>query len=192
MQNNYPQSKSEEALNSLSHILASGYFAYLAYATTHTVAILYGAIFSSMFFMSFLYHAETPWKPLLRLLDQFFIYIVIGASGILVPDTLSVPQATIFIAFLALTFVHHLARWLLNIPEGFVIPLLYLVNGVLSGYFLIVESSQLTAFLWLGLGSYLVGFLFYLSDHIKYFHAVWHIMCCLGAYFIYAHLNSLF
>ena len=83
MQNNYPQSKSEEFLNAFSHILASAYFAYLAYESLHIVAILYGAIFSSMFFASFLYHAETPWKSSFRLLDQFFIYIVIGASGFL-------------------------------------------------------------------------------------------------------------
>jgi hemolysin III len=192
MQNNYPQSKSEEFLNAFSHILASAYFAYLAYESLHIVAILYGAIFSSMFFASFLYHAETPWKSSFRLLDQFFIYIVIGASGILIPDALSMFQVTLFITFLALTFIHHLSRWILNVPEGFVIPLLYFGNGALSGYFLIAESSQLTTFLWLGLGGYLVGFLFYLSDHIKYFHTVWHIMCCLGSYFIYAHLNSLF
>jgi len=192
MQNNYPQSKTEEILNSLSHILVSGGFAYLVFTSSNLATSLYGGIFSLMFLMSFLYHAETPWKETFRLLDQFFIYIVIGASGILVPDTLSMFQSIFFVSLLALTFIHHLSRWLLNIHEGYTIPLLYLGNGVLSGYFLLNESSQVTTALWLGLGFYLVGFFFYLKDHIKYFHTIWHIMCGLGSYLVYVHLSSLF
>jgi len=192
MQNNYPQSRTEEFLNSLTHISAAGVFLYLSSSTRIYAGSIYALIFSLMFFISFLYHSETRWKSILRSVDQFFIYIAIGASGLLIPDSLSVFQSIFFVSFLSLSILHHVIRHLLKISEGYTIPLLYLANGIISGFLLLTESQALSPALWLGIGSYLVGFYFYLKDHIKYYHAIWHVMCSLGAYLLYVHLNSLF
>ncbi len=192
MQQNQPQSKTEEDVNALTHLVGSSIFLYLAITSSAIEHAAYTLIFSVMFFSSFLYHIETPWKSLFRMVDQFFIYIVIGASGIIVPDLLTPFQKVLFLSVLGLSFVYHIVRQFLKIPEGFTIPFLYLGNGIICSYFLIAMSSQITLSLALGIGTYLFGFVFYIKDDKKYFHSIWHIMCTLGAYFIYVHLSTLF
>lgn len=191
MQKNQPQTRIEEGLNAITHLVATIFFGFLAFTSNSKWAIAYSTIFATMFFASFLYHLESPWKSSFRLADQFFIYVVIGASGILVPDALEPIQIVFFLSILFLTFVHHIIRQVLSVPEGFTVPFLYLGNGLLCSYFLIFGSSTITIFLWCGILSYMVGFLFYINDHIKYFHSAWHVMCSTGAYLIYKHLSSL-
>jgi len=191
MQQNQPQSKSEEAVNALTHLFGSLTFLYLAITCSTTNQTVYTSMFSAMFFSSFLYHIETPWKSLFRMVDQFFIYIVIGVSGIIVPDLAPSFQKVLFLSILGLSFIHHATRQFLEIPEGFSIPFLYLGNGIICSYFLVVMSSQITLNLILGISAYLGGFIFYVKDDKKYFHSIWHIMCTLGAYSIYTHLSIL-
>jgi len=191
MQKNQPQSRAEEVINALTHLLSSLFFIFLAITSGTIWETAYSTIFSVMFFASFLYHAETPWKSSFRLVDQFFIYVVIGASGLLVPDSLEPGQVVFFLSILSLTFVHHVMRQVLSIPEGYTVPLLYLGNGIICSYFLLSGSSYLTPMLWCGIFSYLIGFFFYINDHVRYFHSIWHVMCGTGAYLIYDHLSSL-
>lgn len=192
MQNNYPQSKIEEFFNSLTHIIACFIFLYLALSSSASRSSLYSLMFAMMFFASFLYHSLPFLKSTFRLLDQVFIYIVIGASGVLVPNSLTHFQYIFFIGILSLTLIHHLMRQFLNISEGYIIPVLYLINGVFAGYLMLVESLILTFWLWFGFSFYLFGFYFYLKDHIKYYHTVWHVMSGLAAYFMYKHISILF
>lgn len=192
MQQNHPQSKKEENVNALTHLAGSIAFVYLSIISSTEGQLAYSLIFAMMFFSSFLYHIRETRKTLFRTVDQFFIYVVIGATGLIVPDLLTSFEAVFFLSILGLTFIHHILRQVLSIPEGFIVPLLYLINGIICSYFLIFESSHVSSSLIFGICFYLVGFCFYVNDHIQYFHSAWHIMCVLGAYHVYLHISSPF
>lgn len=192
MQQNQPQTQKEENINALTHLAGSVGFVYLSIMCSSISHLLYTLIFALMFFSSFLYHFGTSRKSLFRTIDQFFIYVVIGATGVIVPDLLTSFDIILFISILSLTFIHHMARQMLQIPEGFVVPFLYLGNGSICAYFLIFGSSQVSSYLIFGISFYLAGFWFYVNDHIRYFHSAWHVMCSLGAYLVYVHISNPF
>ena len=81
MQQNQPQTQKEENINALTHLAGSMGFVYLSIMCSSISHLLYTLIFALMFFSSFLYHFGTSRKSLFRTIDQFFIYVVIGATG---------------------------------------------------------------------------------------------------------------
>lgn len=188
MQKNQPKTEFEEACNALSHLIACALFVFLAFNSPENTSMTYAIIFSIMFFSSFLYHAKTGWKNFFRNLDMFFIYVVIGASGLLVPRTLDPHHAILIVSVLSLSGIHHAIRGILDIPEGYAVPALYLANGLIASYVILSAMPYSTHSLFISLAIYLAGFVFYINDHIKYFHAGWHIACCAGAYFMHCHL----
>ena len=119
---------------------------------------------------------------------MFFIYIVIGATGLLVPQVLDSYHTLLILSLLSLSAIHHAMRGVLKIPEGYAIPIFYLLNGLVVAYFIMCSEPLTTNMLYLSLLTYLAGFVFYINDHIKYFHTGWHIACSTGAYFMYCHL----
>lgn len=188
MQKNQPKTAFEETCNALSHLIAFGIFTFLGFNSPENTSMLYATIFSTMFFSSFLYHSKTRWKNFFRNLDMFFIYIVIGASGLLVPQTIDPYHAILIVSVLSLSGIHHVMRGILDIPEGYAVPVLYLLNGLIAAYVILCAMPHSTHSLYASLAVYLIGFVFYVNDHIKYFHAGWHVACCGGAYFMYCHL----
>ena len=188
MQKNQPKTAFEEKCNALSHLLAFGLFTLLGFTSPDITSSTYSVIFATMFFSSFLYHSETRWKVFFRNVDMFFIYVVIGATGLLVPQALDPYHAILIVGVLFLSGVHHLIRGVFGIPEGYAVPVLYLVNGLIAAYVILCSDPHHTGALWLSLVTYLVGFAFYVNDHIKYFHTGWHVACSGGAYFMHCHL----
>ena len=190
MQNNQPQTSFEELCNALSHIVFSILFLFLFIDSREFAPSAYSLIFSIMFFSSFLYHSPTRWKRMFRHIDQFFIYVAIGASGLLVPKSFSPYGTVLILSLLSLSAIHHVMRCLFDISEGHTVPIFYLMNGIVSGAVIISSQSSSNEMLYASLGVYFLGFIFYVNDHIKYFHTVWHILCSLAAYYMYCHLIS--
>jgi channel protein (hemolysin III family) len=191
MQNSKPQSKVEEGLNGFSHLVASIFFLFLAFYSKDLRGVTYCAVFSLMFMSSTIYHLTEKHKVLFRAIDQMFIYVVIGATTILATQSLTNYQMILIISVLSLTILHHAIRAYLSIPEGFTVPLLYLFNGSLCGYFMLKNSESMNFALITGLSTYIVGFFFYLNDHRKYFHFAWHVTCIAGAFLVFVYVNSL-
>ena len=65
-----------------------------------------------------------------------------------------------------------------------------MIDGLIVAYMIFQSNSLGMGMLSLSLITYLAGFLFYVNDHVKYFHAGWHVACSVGAYFMYCHMVS--
>ena len=193
------QTKGEEIANSLSHGLAL-LVAILAIPTLIISAIEQGgargivgaAIFSTtvvlLYFTSTLYHAlpASRVKGLFRLLDHGAIYLLI--AGTYTPFTLGVLRghwgwmllgmvwglALVGLAFKATTGVRHE-----KISTGLYLLMGWLVLLVIKPLWLAMPAWGL---FWLAVGgvAYTLGVLFYVTDHVRYNHFLWHLFVIAG------------
>lgn len=191
MQNSRPQSIEEERLNALSHLAASGFYALLYLTADSLIQMIYCTSFTIMFFASYLYHNAKKAKELYRLIDQSFIYVVMGVTGLCGAVNISIFCKILILAGLGMTLVYHSLRLLFNMPEGYLIPFLYFLNGAFIAICLLLSAGPIKIFLISALASYVVGFALYVCDHKKYFHFGWHIMCLLGSVLMYKHVSIL-
>ena len=190
MQNNKPQTLAEEASNAGTHLISSIFFLFLSTQNVSPRPATYCLIFACMFFSSFLYHAQTRLKHVFRNIDMFFIYVVIGATGLIVPNNIDIRAIVFMTSVLSLSALHHGIRGFLEIPEGYSVPVLYLLNGLIAAYCVMIDADYLTWELLMSLVTYIAGFFLYINDHIKFFHTGWHVACSTGSYFMYLHLIS--
>ena len=152
-------------------------------------AIIYGSALVVMYGSSTLYHAirNTELKRLFQKFDHSAIYFLIAGSY--TPIVLvAIGGETGWIIFLI--------EWtiaIIGIALKFIYPgrfeALSLVAYVLMGWLIVVILDTLRANIdpvgfWLiaaGGASYTGGVAFYIKDHIKYFHAVWHLFVMTGS-----------
>ena len=190
MQNNSPQTKREEVYNAISHLAFGGLFLFLLASETRPKIQGYLTIFSCMFISSFLYHIKTNHKQIFRSIDQFFIYMTIGVTGISACSSIESLQVLFIVSALIVSCVYHFVRQSLDIQEGYTIPILYLLNGLAVGTMILLDRSGADYLLFLSLSFYVVGFFFYINDHKRYFHFGWHVMSGTAAILMYAYIAS--
>ena len=189
----------EEVVNAATHFLAAVIVAAITLLVVFTatdpsrVLPLYvmGLTATWAFFSSFLYHSsqEKPTRKKNYLVDRAAIYIMIAGSGIGL--TLAGSQSYISIACsVLLLFICALLTVKLcdrnQSSETYTV-----FSYVLFGWLAVLPSvglitpSKFTAgpqFLYLLCGglAYSIGVVFYIRDHIKWNHTIWHIFVILG------------
>ncbi len=165
-------------------------FAYPNQNSVHMLcAIIYGSALVIMYGSSTLYHAitNTELKRLFQKFDHSAIYFLI--AGTYTPIVLiTIGGETGWIIFGV--------EWsiaLIGIALKFIYPgrfeVLSLVAYVFMGWLIVSVLDTLRANIdpvgfWLiaaGGVSYTTGIAFYIKDHIKYFHAVWHLFVMAGS-----------
>jgi hemolysin III len=183
------RTKHEETLNGITHSIPAIVFLSLSSFADNITVALYCLVFFFMFLFSTIYHLTTLYKNAFRIIDQYFIYISIGMTGYLCSVSISFNIVVILVIVTSTSILYHSYRLYQNLPDGLLIPGFYLFNGV---FYVCILSlySQWSLYLLTGLISYTVGFFFYINDHNKYWHAVWHFWVVVGAVFIYQHILS--
>lgn len=150
---------------------------------------IYGISLVSLYTASTLYHSfrTLSLKRLFRLLDHCAIYLLIAGSY--TPFTLVAMQGTwgwaLFgviwsLALIGIIFkIFFVGRFKL-ISTG-----IYLVMGwmILVALEPLLNSISYDAFLWIIAGGlfYTVGVIFFLLDHIRFYHAIWHLFVMGGS-----------
>ena len=195
------QDTKEELANCITHVVGAilacmGTFLLLEKAfmiggnLRITAAVLYGVTTTLALLSSALYHGSqsTEWKKKFRILDHASIYVMIagGYSPLLLISLKNDygEVLCILVWFLAICGIL-LKIFYFNISET-----LSLASYMLLGWLGIFIAQPLirnvpTTGLLLILGGgilYTMGVFFYLNDHRKYFHAIWHIFVLIASF----------
>ena len=189
MHSNLLRSEQDEPLNAITHLIPGIVFFLLWCFCDKEVEQIYTAGFSTMFFTSFFYHSASKSKRILRKLDQYCIYLIIGMSGLCCSHSIPSSHVVIILTTILLSLSYHVWSDKRGLPEGIVIPLVYLLSGLVCVIF-ILGSSNHHGWVIGGSTAYVVGFYFYLNDHKKYYHAIWHVFVVLGALMMFTHIQA--
>ena len=191
----------EEVANSVTHglgLLASlvGTFVLVSLSLErgeeawHVVsAVVYGATLVALYAASTLYHAlkGTGARGILRALDHCAIYLLI--AGTYTPITLVSMRGgwgwTLFGLVWGLAALGIIFKILATERFAVFSTVAYVLMGwlciVAARPMFVLVSPGALALLALGGILYTAGILFYRSDHVPYFHAVWHLFVVAGS-----------
>ena len=195
-----PKCNKEEVFNSVTHGVGAILAVVGTYFLVDTAAMfgggwrvlaawLYG--FSAFFALSSsaLFHGTTnkPWKRKFRILDHAAIYIMIagGYSPLLLIPLQHEWGFTLFSLIWFIAIIGVLWKvFYFDISETLSIAS-YLLMGwvglfVLDSLFQTVPSEGLLFMLSGGI-FYTIGIFFYINDHKKFYHTIWHIAVLLGS-----------
>ena len=197
------QSTGEEIANAISHgagvlmgLVAMPLLIVAAARRDDSRQIVAGAIYATtlvlLYSASTMYHAlpsHFPAKRLFRALDHGAIYLLI--AGTYTPFALGALRGPWGWSLLAIIWTLAAGGILLKAGLGFRYPRLSTAVYLLMGWLIVVALLPLYRALgpvglsWLGAGglSYTVGVHFYVRDHLRYHHFVWHLFVLAGSAF---------
>ena len=197
------QSMGEEIANAISHgagvlmgLVAMPLLIVAAARRDDSRQIVAGAIYATtlvlLYSASTMYHAlpsHFPAKRLFRALDHGAIYLLI--AGTYTPFALGALRGPWGWSLLAIIWTLAAGGILLKAGLGFRYPRLSTAVYLLMGWLIVVALLPLYRALgpiglaWLGAGglSYTVGVHFYVRDHLRYHHFVWHLFVLAGSAF---------
>jgi hemolysin III len=194
------QSLAEEIANSLTHgiglaLSIAGLTVLVVLASLrgdawHIVTCsIFGASLVMLYGSSTLYHAcQTPTrKQIFRMLDHSCIYLLV--AGTYTPITLTLMRGAWGWTLFALVWGFAVAglsfKWICRHRFRLLSTALYVAMGWLAVIALkpMLELVPPGCLLWLLAGGlfYTFGVIFYVFDHIPYFHAVWHLFVLAGS-----------
>lgn len=188
-----------ERLNSITHLVGAaaalaGLVVLLYFATQQGDAIktlsltVYGVSLFLLYLFSVLYHSfRGRWKAIFRKLDHVAIYLLI--AGTYTPFMLISLEGpwgwSMFGVIWGLAVFGILLDTLPKRRQEVLAIIVYILMGWLC---VIAVRPLLTAlstegFLWLLAGGlfYTFGIIFYVLDHIRHFHGVWHLFVLAGS-----------
>lgn len=199
---NYPQSTEEEVANAITHGVALvlsvvGLFFLLpitvARGDLSTVigAATFGAGMVLVYAASTIYHLvrDRELKSWWRVADQVCIYLMIAGSY--TPFTVTVLRGawgwSLLTAIWVIAVTAIVARVFFIDRDGHVSPWPYVLMGWLAVVAIAPIIQRLPAgglaLVFAGGISYMIGVYFYLKDHVKYYHAIWHLFVMMGNIF---------
>lgn len=188
-----------EKLNSITHLVGAAaalaglvvllYFAVQQGDPIKTLSLtIYGVSLFLLYLFSVLYHSfRGRWKAIFRKLDHVAIYLLI--AGTYTPFMLISLEGPwgwwLFGVIWALAVVGILLDTLPKRRREVLAIIIYILMGwlcVVAGRPLLSALST-GGFLWLLAGGlfYTFGIVFYVLDHIRHFHGVWHLFVLAGS-----------
>lgn len=172
----------EERWNSITHAIGLGLFLVASCYCTSLVEKWYCLGISFTMLLSVLYHGveNIRLKEVFRMLDMVSIHILIAVTSIcyLISYGGSVlqclPSAVMGIACALYVFCKY-NTFSVNRPS----VLLYILSGVLCLISVVMVSTPAHygsfCYFIIGIVVYLLGLVFYLRDHKKWYHTTWHL-----------------
>ena len=179
------RTEKEEKWNAITHAVALG----VVVATAAMCPTLPGKVLSMAYMLTFamsvLYHSATSEdsKAFFRLLDMASIHVTIAATGASYCLMTGSPHWYLALVLPAFGFAFTVRMHPTTKPDKYMVPICLLSALVATALLMACDPSQQdTTWYVAGLAVYMMGLVFYMYEHSRWHHTVWHIMVTMAAF----------